>query len=104
MTNIPIPTHRRPTTPGEVISEEFLKPLGITQQAFADAMKLSRVGINAILNGRRTVTPETAFRLERVLGPSAQFWLNLQMIVDLYDAAHSPARAEIRRLKQLVSA
>jgi addiction module HigA family antidote len=45
-------------------------------------MKMSRVGVNAILNGRRAITPDTALRLERVLGPSAQFWLNLQMIVE----------------------
>jgi addiction module HigA family antidote len=79
---IPIPTNRPPTTPGEVITEEFLKPLDITQQALADAVKMSRVGVNAILNGRRAITPHTALRLERVLGPSAQFWLNLQMIVE----------------------
>lgn len=99
--HISIPANRPPTTPGKIITEEFLKPLDITQQELADALKMSRVGVNAILNGRRAITPDTALRLERVLGPSAQFWLNLQMTVDLYNTLRSPARREIAQLKQL---
>ena|SRR5579863_3183657 len=104
MTPSLLPTHRRPSSPGEIITEEFLKPLDLTQQQLADAMKISRVRINAILNGRRGITPDTALRLERVLGPSAQFWLNLQMMVDLYDAMHSPSAREVQHLEVLVPA
>ncbi len=102
--SIPIPKNRRPTSPGEIITEEFLKPLDITQQQLADAMKISRVRLNEILNGRRGISPDTALRLERVLGPSAQFWLNLQMVVDLYETEHASNQRELASLKRLVSA
>jgi len=97
----PLPTHRRPTTPGEYIDELFLKPRGLTQQQLADALSIDRVGVNAIINGRRSVTPETALRLEKVLGPSAGFWLNLQRGVDLWDAMHSDVVNKIKRLHML---
>lgn len=97
----PLPTHRRPTTPGEYIDELFLKPRGITQQQLADALNVDRVGVNAIINGRRSVTPETALRLEKVLGPSAGFWLNLQRSVDLWDAMHSDVVNKIKHLRIL---
>lgn len=86
----PLPAHRRPTTPGEYIDELFLKPRGI-----------DRVGVNAIIKGRRSVTPGTALRLENVLGPSAGFWLNLQRSVDLWDAMHSDVINKIKRLRML---
>lgn len=84
-----LPTHRRPTTPGEIIQEEFLNAMNVTQQQLADAMHVDRVRVNNIINGRRGITPDTALRLEKVLGPSAQFWLNLQQSVELWDALHS---------------
>lgn len=98
-----VPKSRRPTTPGEMINEEFLQPLHITQEQLADAMRVSRVRINALLNGRRGVTPDTARRLERVLGMSAEFWLRLQMALDLYDAAHAPEAKNINGLRRLVA-
>ncbi len=100
--SIPQPTHRRPTTPGEIIEEQFLRPQRLTQQELADALDVNRVGVNAIINGRRGVTPETALRLEKVLGPSASFWLNLQRSVDLWDATHSDATKKIKHLRRLV--
>lgn len=103
--NVPLlPKHRRPSTPGEIIREEFLKPLHLTQQELADAMEVDRVRINNIINGRRGVTPNTALRLEKVLGPSAEFWLSLQMHVDLWDALHSEETPKIERLERLVNA
>lgn len=99
--HIPIPTNRPPTSAGEIIAEDFLKPLAITQQQLADAMRISRIRLSGILNGRRGITPDTALRLERVLGPSAQFWLNLQMMHDLYEAAHSKNASEIGKLQKL---
>lgn len=99
-----LPTHRRPTPPGEIIQEEFLKPMNLTQQQLADAMRVDRVRINNIINGHRSITPDTALRLEKVLGPSAQFWLNLQQAVELWDALHSQQRGEIEQLEPLCPA
>lgn len=105
MPELSLPSHRRPTTPGEIIQEEFLTPLRLTQQQLADAMHVDRVRVNNIINGRRAVTPDTALRLEKVLGPSAQFWLNLQQHVDLWDALHSDqVREELRELHSLTHA
>jgi addiction module HigA family antidote len=105
--SIDVPTHERPPTPGEMLAEEFLKPLGITQRAFASHIRISLPRLNEIINGHRGVTPDTALRFERATGMSATFWLNLQQMVDLYDAIHSEAAREvhaIRRLKELKSA
>lgn len=79
-----IPTNREPTHPGEMLLEEFLKPMGISQQRLADDIGVSYQRVNEIVNKRRGVTPSTALRLGRYLGMSAQFWLNCQMGWDLY--------------------
>jgi addiction module HigA family antidote len=76
-----------------MLLEEFLKPLGVTQTQFAE-----RIG------GRRGVTPDTALRLEKALGMSAQFWLNLQLACDLYHAMHSPEAAKIEKIEPLLAA
>lgn len=96
-----IPTHRRPTSPGELLLRDFLEPLGITQTAFAKRLGITHHRLNEIIRGRRGVSTDTALRLERVLGPSAGFWLNAQQAVDLYDALHSPAAKAIAKLKPL---
>lgn len=94
-----LPTNRRPTTPGEVIREEFLLPLEITQTELARAMRIPLQRLNLILNGKRAVTPDTALRLSRCLGGSLQFWLNLQHAVDLYDAIIHTKCGDLVRLK-----
>jgi addiction module HigA family antidote len=101
--NIEIPRHRRPSTPGDMI-REYLddEELDFTQQQLADALGMSRGRLNEIINGRRTVTADTAMRLERVLGPSMEFWLGLQLAVDIYDAKHGPQARSIAKLKRLV--
>ncbi|MBC5816216.1 MAG: HigA family addiction module antidote protein [Candidatus Eremiobacteraeota bacterium] len=77
----------------------------MTQQTFANALGVSRARVNEILNGRRAVTPDTALRLEKVLGMDAQFWLGLQLMRDLYDAKHSEAiKSEVKNLRPLVRA
>ena len=97
-----IPTHRRPSPPGEFI-REYLDDaeLNLTQGALARRLGVSRANLNAIINGKRAVTPDMAMRLERVLGVSMQTWLNLQAVVDIYDALHSPVAKDIARLKPL---
>jgi addiction module HigA family antidote len=81
-----IPTHRPPTAPGEILREEFLGPLGITQRQLADAIHVPYQRINEIVNGRRGITPATALRLAKYFGVSPDFWLNLQLRWDLYQA------------------
>jgi len=84
-----------------MLLEEFLKPLGITQSAFAARLGVSFPRLNEIVNGKRSVTPDTALRLARVTGMSADFWLGLQQDWDLWHALRSDAAAEIARLEPL---
>ena len=81
---IRIPTHRSPTHPGEMLLEEFLNPLGLTQRELADAIHVPYQRINEIVKGRRGMTPSTALRLAKFFGMSADFWMNLQLRWDLY--------------------
>ena len=96
-----LPTHRPPTHPGEMLLEEFLKPLGITQSAFAARLGVSFPRLNEVINGKRTVTPDTALRLARVTGMSADFWLGLQQDWDLWHALRSEEAAKISVLGAL---
>ena len=89
---IRIPTHRAPTHPGEMLLEEFLKPMGLTQRELADSIKVPYQRINEIINGRRGVTPSTALRLSKYFGVSPDFWMNLQLRWDLYFAQQSEAK------------
>ena len=96
-----IPTHSPPSTPGEILEEEFRKPLGLTQEQLANALGVQRGSLNLIINGRRSVTPEMALRLSRVLGTSVELWLNLQQMTDIYEAQHSPQAKAIAKLPPL---
>jgi antitoxin HigA-1 len=96
-----LPTHRPPTHPGEMLLEEFLKPLGISQSAFAIQLGVSFPRLNEVINAKRSVTPDTALRLAQVTGMSADFWLGLQQDWDLWHALRSPKAAAIARLKPL---
>jgi antitoxin HigA-1 len=73
----------RPIHPGEILREEFLVPLGMSAHALAMELKVPAPRINDIVRERRTITPDTALRLARYLGTTAQFWLNLQTSYDL---------------------
>ena len=83
---IRIPTHRKPTHPGEMLLEEFLIPMELSQRELADAIHVPYQRINELANGRRGITPSTALRLARFFGMSADFWMNMQMRWDLYQA------------------
>jgi addiction module HigA family antidote len=78
---------REPTTPGEILSEEFLKPLGLTQAELASHLGCDVKVINRIVNGRSSVTAEMAIRLGAALKMSPEFWLSAQQAVDIYHAA-----------------
>ena len=86
-----VPTHRAPTHPGEVLLEEFLEPMDLTQRVLADAIAVPYQRVNEIVNGRRGVTPSTALRLSTYFGTSTEFWLNLQLRWDLYHARKAEA-------------
>src|SRR6185369_5821027 len=96
-----LPTKRAPTHPGEMLLEEFLNPLGISQSAFASRLGISSPRLNEIIRAKRSVTPDTALRLAKVLGMSADFWLGLQQDWDLWHAARSEKAAAIARLEPL---
>jgi antitoxin HigA-1 len=96
-----LPAHRPPTHPGEMLLEEFLKPLEVSQSAFAIRLGVSFPRLNEILRGKRGVTPDTALRLERVLGMPADFWLGLQLDWDLWHAMRSQDADIIARLVPL---
>lgn len=96
-----LPTHQPPTHPGEMLLEEFLKPLGMSQSAFAVRLGVSFPRLNEIIRGKRAVTPDTALRLARVTGMSADFWLGLQQDWDLWHALRSRAAARINELEPL---
>jgi antitoxin HigA-1 len=99
-----LPTELPPTHPGEMLLEEFLKPLGISQSAFAIRLGVSFPRLNEIIRGRRSVTPDTALRLAQVTGMSADFWLGLQSDWDLWHALRSKDAARIGHLEPLESA
>ena len=94
-----LPKNRAPTHPGEMLLEEFLKPMAITQSDFAVRLGVSFPRLNEIIKGRRGVTPDTALRLARVLGMSAEFWLGLQLDWDLWNAMRSKEYTQIAKLE-----
>ncbi len=97
--SIRIPTHRRPTHPGEILLEEFLAPLQITQRELSHAIRVPYQRINEIVNQRRGITCSTALRLAKYFGTSADYWLNFQMRWDLYHAQQSEGD-EIENIEQ----
>ena len=96
------PRNRRPITPGDVLREDYLETLGITQGSLAKALDVDRTTINEIVNNRRAITPEMALRLGHAFNVSPEYWLNLQLAVDLYDAQQSPLKKLVERLEVLV--
>jgi len=95
-----LPTHRIPTRPGEILLEEFLRPLKMTQVAFAAHVGVSVQRINEIVRGKRGVTPDTAWLLAQALGTSPEFWLNLQ---GAHDLARARPAVKVRRLRPIAS-
>ena len=98
-------TKRKPISVGEILTEEFMQPLGLTQGALAKAMGVQRKHVNELCNNRRSVTAPTALILARVFGNSPDFWLNVQRRSDLWEAMHSPhERKRIQRAQPLTAA
>jgi len=88
---IRIPSDREPTHPGEMLREEFLIPMNISQRDLADAIHVPYQRINELVNKKRGITPSTALRLAKFFGMSADFWLNMQMRWELFKAKNREA-------------
>jgi len=97
-----IPTHRPPTTPGEMLREEFLQPLGLTQQQLADGIGVSYQRVNELINGKRGITTSTALRLAKYFSTSPDFWLNMQRASDIYHVLHKEAE-QIETIQPIVN-
>lgn len=98
-------TKRKPASVGEILTEEFLKPMGLTQAKLAEAMGVQRKHVNELCNDRRSITAATALILSRVFDNSPDFWLNVQRRNDLWNAMHSPdERKRIDRARPLTKA
>lgn len=95
-----IPTHREPTHPGDMLLEEFLEPMGITQRQLSEAIHVSYQRVNEIVNKKRGITPSTALRLAKFFGVSEDFWLSLQLRCDLYKARKKEAK-EIKAIRPI---
>lgn len=93
-----LPKNRVPTHPGEVLLEEFLKPLGVSQVAFAQHLEIPVQRVNELVRGKRGVTPETAWLLAGALGTTPEFWITLQVNHEL--AKSRPTR----KVRQLAAA
>jgi addiction module HigA family antidote len=93
-----------PTHPGEMLQEEFLVPLGVSQSDFARRLGVSFPRLNDLIHGRRGVSTDTALRLARVLGTSPELWLNLQVVWDLWHAAQGAEGKAIAKLEPLRAA
>ncbi len=94
-----LPKNRPPTHPGEMLLEEFLLPLGMTQTELAERIHVSFPRVNELINGKRGVTPDTALRLAKLFGTTPEFWLNGQQSWDLWHALHAAKAKEIRKIR-----
>lgn len=95
-----IPTHRPPTHPGEMLLEEFLNPMGLTQRELADGIRVPYQRVNELVNGRRGITPATALRLAKFFGTTPDLWMNLQLRWDLFHAQEAESR-DLDRIKRV---
>lgn len=97
--------NRRPTHPGAVLREDVLPALEIPQGRFAELLGVSRLTVSQLLHEHRSLSPDMAMRLEKLLGTSAESWLRMQEAVDLWEARQDPGRfASIKRLPATASA
>jgi addiction module HigA family antidote len=98
---IRIPSHREPTHPGEMLLQEFLIPMELTQRDLAEAIRVPYQRINGIIKQHKGMTLSTALRLAKYFGMSADFWMNLQLRWDLYHAQKSEKK-ELKAIKPFV--
>ena len=95
-----IPTDRAPTHPGEMLLEEFLNPMGLTQRELAAGIRVPYQRVNELVRGKRGITPSTALRLSRYFGNTPDFWMNLQQSWDLYQA-QAAEQEDLKKIQPL---
>lgn len=95
-----IPSHRPPTHPGEMLLEEFLNPMGLSQRDVAEGIRVPYQRINELVNGRRGITPSTALRLAKFFGTTPDLWMNLQLRWDLYHAQEAEEK-DLQRIRRV---
>ena len=97
-----LPKDRQPTHPGEIIRYEYLDELNMTQQQLADSIGITRVRINEIILGKRSITPDTAFRLAKLFNTTPEFWIGLQTNFDMWNTLQK-RKKEYETIKPLKS-
>ncbi len=98
-------TERKPVSVGEMLVEEFMKPLGVTRRGLANAMAVDRGTVDEICANKRFVTVDVALMLSKVFGNTPDFWLNVQQRNDIWIALHTPERmARVERVRPLQEA
>lgn len=97
-----LPKNRQPTHPGEILRYEYLEELNMTQQQLADSIGITRVRINEIILGKRSITPDTAFRLAKFLNTTPEFWIGLQTNFDMWNTFQK-RRKEYKTIRPLKS-
>ena len=97
-----LPENRPPTHPGEMLLEEFLVPLEMTQKELAERAGMSYPRVNGLIHARRGVTPDTALRLSKLFGTTPEFWLNGQLAWDLWHALRTPEAKAIEQLEPVL--
>ena len=97
-----LPKNRQPTHPGEIIRYEYLDELNMTQQQLADSIGITRVRINEIVLGKRSITPDTAFRLAKLFNTTPEFWIGLQTNFDMWNTLQK-RKKEYETIKPLKS-
>ena len=91
---------RKPTSPGEILSEEFLKPMGVTQKQFAEHISCDVKVINRIVNEKTSVTAEMAIKIAAALNTSPEFWMNAQKALDIFEAGRKIKKLPTPLLKK----
>lgn len=93
--------HRKPTHPGEILREDILPSLGMNQSEFSKRLHVSRQTISELLREQRSLTPDIAIRLSRLVGGTASGWLRMQQAVDLWEVEHADARiySDIKKMR-----
>jgi len=96
-------TKRKPFSPGEILLEEFMEPYNLTQSELAKRIGVTRRRVNEIIKGKRSITPDTAIRLSKLFKMSPEYWLNLQMKIDLWEEFHRQKQRKTFRIRPLQS-
>ena len=96
-----IPKNRISTHPGEILLKEFLEPMDMSQKSFSEQIHVSFQRINELVNGKRGITPETAWLLSKSLNTSPEFWMNLQSSYDLSKINREKLLKDVKRIHEL---